>query len=148
MTVKVDEMVDSRPKGIPLREIVEMRLQGLSGSAIARHFGISRQAVSKRLKGLMGRLDGDRLDAYRKHRVAMMESLEERLLSELVNPARVKKATLGNVAYAFTQVHQARRLEAGESTANLSLAAVVAAARADRLKKSSSALSSDDNEQT
>ena len=125
MVADVDETVDSRPKGTPLRDIVELRLQGHSGAEIARHLGISKQAVSKRLKGLMGKLDGDRLEAYRAHRVALLESIEEGLLSELVNPDRVKKATLVNVAYAFTQLHNARRLEAGESTENLSLAAVV-----------------------
>ncbi len=126
MDDSIDRDIDRRSKGIPLRTIVEMRLQGLSGAEIARRLGISKQAVSQRLKGLMGQLDGDKLEAYRAHRVAALESIEEGLLSELVNEDRMKKATLGNVAYAFTQIHNARRLEAGESTANLSLAAIVA----------------------
>ena len=127
--------VDHRPKGIPLKAIVELRLQGLSGAEIARHFGVTPQAISKRIKGLLGELDGDRLDAYRANRIAILEHLEEGLLSELVNPERMKKATLGNVAYAFTAIHNARRLEAGESTANFSLAATVATAREMRKKK-------------
>ena len=131
----IDRNIDRRPKGIPLRDIVELRLRGFNGAEIALQLGISKQAVSQRLKGLMGQLDGDKLDAYREHRVAALESLEEQLLSELVNPDRIQKATLGNVAYAFTQVHNARRLEAGESTQNIGLAAIVARVEAD-LKKS------------
>ena len=128
----IDRQVDSRSKGTSLRTIVEMRLQGLSGSEIARRLGITKQAVSKRLKGALGILDGDRLETYRENRVAVLELLEEQILSEMVNPDRIKKASVNNLAYAFTQLHNARRLESNQSTANLSLAAGVASVEKNR----------------
>ncbi len=88
-------------------------------------YGVSSQAISKRIQGALSLVNGERLENYRKHKVQILECIEDKLLSELCNPARVKKATLGNVAYAFEKVHIARRLEAGESTQNLGLHALV-----------------------
>ena len=119
---EIDHKID---KTVPLKTLVELRFQGKSNPEIAKMFGISRQAVHQRLSGFLANLDAGKLEAYRKNRVALFEYIEATLLSELVNPDRVKKATLGNVAYALTQVHQARRLEAGESTQNLGLHALV-----------------------
>lgn len=118
-------------KTTPLRHIVELRMQGLSQLEIAKKLGVSKQAISKRLQGALAKIDGDVLEAYRPHKIAVLESIEQWLLSALVDDTRLKKATLGNVAYAFTQIHQARRLESGESTSNLSLAAIVASIEAD-----------------
>jgi hypothetical protein len=39
----------------------------------------------------------------------------------LLDPAKLEKASLNNVAFAFTQVYQAHRLCTGGSTQNLSV---------------------------
>ena len=109
----------------PLTDILKMRMDGLKLREIAEKYGVTQQAISRRITGAFKLLDRDRLDAYRLNRINVLESIEESLLSELLAPERVKKATLGNVAYAFNQIHTARRLESGESTANLSLSALV-----------------------
>ena len=114
-------------KNVPLRDIVKMRLAGHTLDQIGDHFGVSHQNISHRLNGALGVLDGDRLNAYRTNRIAILEQIEEKMLGEICNPARMAKATVGNVAYAFTQVHTARRLESGQSTANISLRGIVEA---------------------
>ncbi|MFQ5915772.1 MAG: sigma factor-like helix-turn-helix DNA-binding protein [Nitrospinota bacterium] len=126
------------PKGIPLRRIVELRLQGLSHREIARTLGVSKQAIQQRLSGILEKIDGDRLDVWRQHRVAILEQVEEYLVSALADKSKLAKASINNIAYAFTQIFTARRLEAGQSTQNLSLHAVVAAVEgelADRGKQ-------------
>jgi transcriptional regulator with XRE-family HTH domain len=125
MPAEVSATVSTPPKPPPLRELIGLRIQGLTNKAIGERFGVTSQAISKRISGALAFLDGERLDNYRKFKVQILECIEDKLLSELCNPDRMKKATLGNIAYAFEKVHIARRLEAGESTQNLGLHAMV-----------------------
>ena len=104
-----------------------MHLQGLPGVEIAKRLGVTKQAISKRLKAALAKIDGANLQAYRNNKTDILEGLLAELLSELVNPARLQKASLNNLAYAAAQVHTILRLESNQSTANLSLAATVAA---------------------
>ena len=119
----IEKKTDKSPA--PIVKILEMRMSGFKVKDIAAHFGVSSSTISQRIRGAFKVLDGSRIEAYRLNRISILEGIEESLLSELLNPDRMKKATLGNVAYAFNQIHTARRLESGESTANLSLSALV-----------------------
>lgn len=51
--------------------------------------------------------------------------------------------SLDQYTYAYTQIHNARRLEAGESTQNIGLAAIVAHVDASLKKKNSGPDSAD-----
>ena len=44
------------------------------------------------------------------------------MVQAMMDPESIAKASLNNRAYAFTQVHNARRLEEGKSTSNVSYA--------------------------
>ena len=46
-------------------------------------------------------------------------TLAMQLMASLLDPERLAKASLNNVAYAFTQIHQAGRLEQGKTTENI-----------------------------
>ncbi|KKL64852.1 hypothetical protein LCGC14_2160850, partial [marine sediment metagenome] len=85
-------------KPAPLKDILELRFNGWTLEKIGNKYGVTKGAIAKRIKGVMAIVDGDTLEAYRKHRISILEGIEGHLLSELVDPARVKKATLGNVA--------------------------------------------------
>lgn len=50
-----------------------------------------------------------------------MSAAEEQLIASLLDPDKIAKASLNNVAYAFQQIHTARRLEEGKSTENKSI---------------------------
>lgn len=117
------------------KAVIELRIQGLTCEEIGQKFGVTRQAISKRLKSAFRALDKDQIAEYKRNRVAFLEDLEAAVLLELGNPDKLEKASANNLAYVYTQLHTSRRLEARLSTANLSLAAIVAAVEAPAKKK-------------
>lgn len=105
---------------INLAKALKLRLVNrLSVPEIAAHFGVTKQSVDQAL-ARFSRLcaDPDIAHAYEQSRPALLSAVEEQMLQSLVDPAKVEKASLGNVAYALTQVSQLRRLESGQSTVN------------------------------
>ena len=46
----------------------------------------------------------------------LLQGTERVLIGNLLDPEKLKKASVNNLAYAFTQIHNAGRLEAGLST--------------------------------
>ncbi|NIP32788.1 hypothetical protein GWN26_08475 [Candidatus Saccharibacteria bacterium] len=61
------------------------------------------------------------LSIYDRNKPQFLKAIEYELLSELMDTDKRKKASLNNVAYAFQQIHVARRLEEGLSTGNLAV---------------------------
>jgi hypothetical protein len=120
-----NKVAESTPPPISDKAVIELRIKGFTHEEIGQHFGVSRQAITKRLKGIFKLIDGGKLEAYRQHRVSILEGLEIEVLSELSNPDKLEKASANNLAYAFGQLHSARRLEEGQSTENIGLAAIV-----------------------
>ena len=80
-------------------------------------------------------LDGQSLEAYQDNKVALLSGIEQEILSLLLDTDKQKKASLGNLGYVFTQLHQARRLESGQSTQNLLLHEIVEAVERDLAKE-------------
>ena len=70
-----------------------------------------------------------------------------RNVASLTDPETLKKASLNNRAYAFTQVHQARRLEEGKSTENVNvLSKMIGQANADPFGKTTQPVGKSDAE--
>ena len=134
-----NKVAESIPPPISDKAVIELRIKGFTHEEIGQHFGVSRQAITKRLKGIFKLIDGGKLEAYRQHRVSILEGLEIEVLSELSKPDKLQKASANNLAYVLTSIHNARRLEAGESTENVGLAVIVARVeanlKAERKKK-------------
>ncbi|MBI3129497.1 MAG: hypothetical protein HYZ11_17960 [Candidatus Tectomicrobia bacterium] len=118
-----------------LQGVISLLLKGWTHQKVADLYGVSRQAITQKVKGLWELLDPERLEAYEANRAKLLSGVEADLLELFGNRSKREKATLGNVAYAFTQIHQARRLEGGESTANFSLRAVVEAVNRENMAK-------------
>ena len=59
------------------------------------------------------------VDSYRAHRVRLLEAAEFTLLQSMMNEEKLAKASVNNLAYAYAQLHTARRLEQGASTSNV-----------------------------
>jgi len=112
-------------KPYELKYLVDFKLRGWSEREIAAYYGKNPGTIHTKLQGLWRLLDGQSLEAYQDNKVALLSAIEQEMLSLLLDTNKTKKATLGNVAYAFTQLHQARRLEAGQSTGNLSLHSII-----------------------
>lgn len=101
-----------------------MLAKGISRSEVARQFGVNVSSPTlKRLAKIIP--SPEELDFYRNSRRNLLEATEGRLLDSLNDQGCVEKASLNNRAYAFQQVHNARRLEEGKSTGNVSYAVLV-----------------------
>ena len=118
-----------------LAHIVDMKLQGMTQQEIGDYYGVSRQAIQQKIKGIWEKMDKDKLEAYRANRVALLETSEVEILSWMGKKDKLEKASGNNLAYMFTQVHQARRLEAGESTTNIALHSIIEKIERDEQKK-------------
>lgn len=96
--------------------------QRLTYQEIATLHGVSPQAVHQACQSLESLIpDPEEAKAYEGVRADLLNAVEQRLVSSLLEPARLEKASLNNVAYTFSQIHTARRLETGQSTSNLSV---------------------------
>ncbi len=114
----IDSVID---KPYTIGNILKMRLEGDTHQEIGDYFNVSKQAIHAKLKGLFDMLDQDNIQAYKKNKVALFTAVEMHLLQELVNAKRLKKASTGNIAYAFDKIAIHNRLEQGLSTENVAI---------------------------
>jgi hypothetical protein len=129
------ELVDKRVAGaVPLSELVRLRLEGHTTQEIGVQYGITHQAVSKRLRGLWGKLEQDELEAFDKHRVPILRAAEREMIVRMLQPQVLKKANLRDLVIGFGTLYDKERLETGQSTANVALHSIVEAVERDRSK--------------
>ena len=103
---------------------LKMRLQGQTFAQIATVFDCTPSAIHQALKKFEPFLNGlepGSLTAYSEHRADLFNTVEAHLTASLLDPDCLAKASLNNRAYAFKQIHEARRLESGQSTQNISV---------------------------
>jgi hypothetical protein len=97
-------------------------LNRLSYQEIADQLGEPKSSVYKALAALVSLThDHERMQQYEEIRPALLSAAEERMLASLVDEDTIEKASLNNRAYAFQQLHNARRLESGKSNLNIGL---------------------------
>ena len=96
--------------------------KGLSKADIARFFNVTPQSITYHLQPFDHLLaGGNNLAAYRENRVNIKDNVELILLTDLADPVKRAGASLNNVAYAYRQIHETRRLDEGLSTSNVDL---------------------------
>jgi hypothetical protein len=106
----------TQPPPYTLINILDFKLQGLSDVEVGKVYGKSGKAIAKKLKKIYDIVTKEELDAYQKYKIQLFTAVEKQLLSLMLEPARLKKATAGNIAYMFTQVFNANRLEKNQPT--------------------------------
>ena len=121
--------IDRPPYDLPT--ILRMKMNGKSLRAIAKVYGVTHQAIAKKLKGVFAMLDPERLQAYREQKVELLTAMEERILTELCQPSRLKRVNFID----FGIIYDKNRLEQGKSTANISLHGLVREAMREALQK-------------
>jgi len=107
------------------KNCLELKLQGWTYLEIGKYYGVTKEAIFQRLKAFRDLIDQDGLAAVDRNRVELLKAAEWKMLTQAVKKDKLEKASVNNLAYAFTQLHQARRLEAGQSTGNLSLHSII-----------------------
>ena len=113
--------------GKDTNKLLKLRLEKhLTYDQISELTGMPKTTVYERLSWFEKLVkDPEQLQAYREQRGVLLSGVEAQLLTELANSDKLEKASLNNVAYAFGQIHMARRLEEGKSTSNLSVHATL-----------------------
>lgn len=103
-----------------LLKAIDLRMQGLPITAVAKITNISPNTIDnilEKFSNVFSELPN--IKEYNQHRIQLLTAAELKLLNLLMDPEKLAKASLNNVAYAFQQVHNANRLERGLSTANV-----------------------------
>lgn len=105
---------------VDVKQALILRFQhGLPYQKIADQLECSKNAVWKALKPLEKLIrDPNLIEAYERQRVPILTGAEIQLLEQMGDPAALKGAKVNQLAYAFSQIHSARRLEEGLSTGN------------------------------
>jgi predicted DNA-binding protein YlxM (UPF0122 family) len=113
----IDDSVDK----INLLEALQLRfINKLTYKQIGDKYGVSAQAIEQRISRFKEKFaESEDVQKYTSNRDGILTIVERELLSRIVDPSKLSKATINNLAYAFQQVFNARRLEEGKSTANL-----------------------------
>lgn len=116
----------NRHSKIDVAKALKLRLQGATLEDIGDLMGVTKQAIYQALTKFEPFLTGcehGQLTAYSEHRAELFNVVEQHLTASLLDPDALSKASLNNRAYAFKQIHEARRLESGQSTNNISVLA-------------------------
>jgi len=116
-----------RKAEIGLADIYRLRfVNKLSWADIARIGNTSPTNVMQRYNRFIANLpDAEELALYQQQRAELLSQAELTLLKHIFDPKKLAKASINNIAYAFTQIFQARRLESNQSNINIAIAEVV-----------------------
>lgn len=102
-----------------LGKFLELKVKGISNKDIAKSLNVSTQAINNTMHFFRPFLKVlENVEYYKTARGEVLSGVEFQLLHELLNPDKLAKATTNQLAYAFTAIHNARRLEEGKSTSN------------------------------
>ncbi len=101
--------------------ILELKLLGWTYEAIGKYYGKTKPTIWGRLKPFRDLVDQDGLAEADSQRVGLLKAAQFKVLTELVRKGKLEKASVNNLAYAHTQLHNSERLEAGKSTGNFNL---------------------------
>lgn len=106
---------------VDIKRALSLRVNNnLSYQEIANILNIKRPTLYKALRPFADLVKNpETIDAYVSQRPALLNAVEMELVLNLVDKEKLKKATLGNIAYAHDKISTARRLEEGKSTANI-----------------------------
>jgi hypothetical protein len=115
--------------GTPTRQPVDLLkayklrvINRLSYQEIADALDVPKSSIHRALTDLVTLLpNAEQQRAYEEARPDILTAVEERMIASLVDEEAIAKASLNNRAYAFKQIHEARRLEQNKSTENVSI---------------------------
>lgn len=107
----------SRPE---MASAIEMHVKGIKTGVIAKALGVSRHYIIELIQSFKPLLEATKnVEDYEAFRGKLLAAGEYELLKSVTEAQAIERAPLQQRAYAFTQIHNARRLESGQSTANV-----------------------------
>jgi DNA-binding CsgD family transcriptional regulator len=116
---------DKTPNKIDVGKALKLRLvKGLAYEEIAKQLGCAKSTAYKCIHDILALVDNPKANrAFAENQVNIMQGAERVLLGYMLDPENLKRASVNNLAYAFQQIHNARRLESGLSTENVDVLA-------------------------
>ena len=110
-------------KPIDLKKVLDLKYnKKLSYQEIGDTLGYSKQYIGRVIKHFKSlSLNPDITETYQNNRVHLLNNVELNLLTKFGDEDKLKKATLGNVAYALQNISNLRRLESNQSTQNIGI---------------------------
>lgn len=103
-------------KYIPIEQIIDYRLKGLTHREVGHMLGLTRETVSKRL----GQVDLSTLPQFRTHEADIIAYHRRRIINS-VTPADYKNASLLQKTTAYGILYDKGRLAEGKSTTNVDI---------------------------
>lgn len=108
---------------LDIRKVIKLKdVNGLSIAEISRQLGYSEPYIHKVYKDFRKLMPSAEVsETYDTNRASLLSGMEYKLLENLAKEEKLSKASLNNVAYAFNQIHTARRLEEGKATGGVTV---------------------------
>jgi hypothetical protein len=116
LKAKSTQLTTKKPRGVPIEQIIEYKLKGLTSADIGKLLGVCDSDVRVRLMNHSE--DIDNTDLFRKHR-AKVFAFQARRILQAINDADIEKASLRDKVIAASVLYDKERLESGLSTQNL-----------------------------
>ena len=111
---------------INIPEAFKLRLRGWTFDQLAEKYGCNQSSVIRSLDSLVKLVPNPELrEAYQQSKAEVLESVQLTMMASLLQPAKMEKATLGNVAYAASKLDEMIRLERGQSTKNINVLSAI-----------------------
>ena len=111
---------------INIPEAFKLRLRGWSFDQLGQKYACDKSSVISALKRLTDLVPDPALrEAYQQSKADILESVQLEMMASLLHPAKIEKATLGNVAYAASKLDEMIRLERGQSTKNINVLSTI-----------------------
>ncbi len=115
-TITVSSSTNSPTPQYTIAQILEYKIQGFSNVKIGKIYGVTETSIRKKLKGIFEKLNIETVKAYQANKVNLLTYTEKELLDVILDQSKLKKATLGNIAYAYDKINNINRLEQGKAT--------------------------------
>ena len=117
----METVVDKVAPEYTLPNILSQRLQGKSLQEVGDIWGVSGEAIRKKLKRIYTLIDKENLEAYKANKVNIFNAIEVKLLEEAIQPSKLKKLSTRDAVISFGVIHDKNRLEQGLSTENVAI---------------------------
>jgi predicted DNA-binding protein YlxM (UPF0122 family) len=117
----LNDSLDTKHRKIDVRKAYQLRVKNkLSYAEIGKFFNVTPSAVHQALQPFKDSTENpEKFQVYRDEKDRILDGVGFTILSHMTKEETLKKATLGNYAYAYDKIEMQRRLTAGESTANV-----------------------------
>ncbi len=120
---------DSTLPALDTATALRHRLEGMTYVQIGERYGITKQSVHARIvrvfKHLEDKLNGERVKTYEDNRDKILTVAKSIIVDEIVNPDKIAKSSVNNLAYAYDKLDHAQRLVRGQSTDNVGINGVI-----------------------